>query len=127
MIVNADKFQAIILDKKESEAKYKLSLDNNDIKSTKSVKLLAIAIDDPLRFHQHISNLCLCLCSKVSMYLNALSRLQKYMGKSEKPVIINSFIYANFNYCPWVWHSSIVTGIVSRLEKLRKSKNVARE
>ena len=40
MIVNADKFQAIILDEKESEAKYKLSLDNNDIKSTKSVKLL---------------------------------------------------------------------------------------
>ena len=57
MIVNADKCQAIILDKKESEAKYKLSLDNNDIKSTKSVKLLAIAIDDPLRFHQ----ICVCV------------------------------------------------------------------
>ena len=31
MIVNADKFQAIILKKKESEAKYKLTTDNNDI------------------------------------------------------------------------------------------------
>ena len=30
MIVNADKFQAIILNKKESEAKCKLTIDNND-------------------------------------------------------------------------------------------------
>ena len=36
MIVNADKFQAIILNKKESEAKYQLLIDNGNIKSTKS-------------------------------------------------------------------------------------------
>ena len=53
-IVNADKFQAIILNKKESEAKYKLTIDNSDIESTKSVKLLGITIDDRLRFDQHI-------------------------------------------------------------------------
>ena len=46
MIVNADKFQAIILNKKESEAKYRLTIDSNDIESTKSVKLLGITIDD---------------------------------------------------------------------------------
>ena len=45
-IVNADKFQAIILNKKESEAKYKLTIDNNDIESTKSVKLLGRKSDD---------------------------------------------------------------------------------
>ena len=50
IIVNADKFQAIILNKKESEAKYKLTIDNNDIESTKFVKLLGITIDDRLRF-----------------------------------------------------------------------------
>ena len=51
MIVNADKFQAIILNKKESEAKYTLNIDNNNIESTKSVKLLGITIDDRLRFN----------------------------------------------------------------------------
>ena len=45
MIVNADNFQAITLNKKESEAKYRLTIDNNDIESTKSVKLLRITID----------------------------------------------------------------------------------
>ena len=38
------------------------------------------------------------------MQLNALGLLQKYMGKSEKVGIVNSFIYAIFNDCPLVWH-----------------------
>ena len=50
IITNADKFSTIILNKKESEAKYKLTIDNNDIESTKSVKLFSITIDDRLRF-----------------------------------------------------------------------------
>ena len=54
MIVNAVKFQATILNKKENKVKYKLTVDNNDIESAKSVKLLGITIDDRLRFDQHI-------------------------------------------------------------------------
>ena len=63
MIVNAEKFQAIILKKKETEAKYKLTIHNNDIESTKYVELLDITFNDCQRFDQHISN----LCSKVAM------------------------------------------------------------
>ena len=93
MIVNAETFRAIILNRKESEAKYELILDNNDIESTKSLKLLGITIDDRQRVDQHISS----LCSKAAMELNVLGRLQKYMGKPEKVAVVKSFIYANFN------------------------------
>ena len=55
-----------------------------------------------LRFNEHVS----ILCSKVAIQLNALRRLRKYMGKSEKEEIIFSFILSNFNYCPFVWHFS---------------------
>ena len=41
---------------------------------------------------------------KASLQLNAISRLQKYMGKKEKEAIIKIFIYSNFNYGPLVWH-----------------------
>ena len=98
MVVNSDKFQAIILNRKEAQAAHKLIIDNKEIKTTNSIKLLGINIDDQLRFNEHIS----ILCSKAAMQLNALSRLQKYMGKSEKEAIINSFILSNFNYCPLV-------------------------
>ena len=53
------------------------------------------------------------------MQLNALSRLQKYMGKSEKEAIINSFILSNFNYCPLVWHFSSCESI-RKIEKIQK-------
>ena len=115
MIVNADNFQAITLNKKKSEAKYRLTIDNKDTESTKSVKLLGITTDDRERFDQHISN----LCSKAAMQLNALGRLQKYMGKSEKVEIVNSFVYANFNYCPLVWHFSTCESI-RKIEKIQK-------
>ena len=111
MIVNADKFQAIILNKKEIEAKCKLTIDNNDIESTKSVKLLSITIDDRLRFDQHIPN----LCSEVVMQLNALGRLQKHMGKPEKVTNANSFIYANLTIAHW----SGILILVNSSEKLR--------
>ena len=38
------------------------------------------------------------------MQLNAINRLQTYMGSQEMKAIINSFIYANFIYFPLVWY-----------------------
>ena len=100
MVVNSDKFQSIILNREETQTTHKLIIDNKEIKTINSTKLLGINIDDQLKFNEHIS----ILCSKAAIQLNALSRLQKYMGKSEKEAIINGFILLNFNYCPSVWH-----------------------
>ena len=102
MVVNSDKFQAIILNRKEAQAAHKLIIDNKEIKTTNSIKLLGINIDDQLKFNEHSS----VLCSKAAMQLNPLSRLHQYMRKPEKEAIINSFILSNFNYCHLVWHFS---------------------
>ena len=68
----------MILNKKESEAKHKLTIDNNDIESTKSVKVLNITIDDHIRFDQRISN----LCSKTAMQIKYFRSTQKISGKT---------------------------------------------
>ena len=60
MIVNPDKFQAIVVKKNaKMEVSYPL-LNINDltINSENRVKLLGIEIDNKLSFEQHISNLC---------------------------------------------------------------------
>ena len=44
MVVNSDKFQAIILNSKEVQATHKLIIDYNKIKTTKLIKLLGINI-----------------------------------------------------------------------------------
>lgn len=44
MIVNTEKSQAIILDKRKGKAKYNFTADNNDVESTKSVTPVDIKI-----------------------------------------------------------------------------------
>ena len=63
MVVNSNKFQAIILNRKEAQAAHKLIIDNKEIKTTNSIKLLDININDQLKFNEHIS----ILCSEVAM------------------------------------------------------------
>ena len=36
--------------------------------------------------------------------VNAIGRIQKDKGFKEKEVLLNSFVYSNFDYCPLVWH-----------------------
>ena len=102
MIVNPDKFQAIILQKGNNKNKNHktLAIENIEISTAKTVELLGLTIDNRLNFEEHIST----LCKKASLQLNAISRLQNYMNQKEREAIINSFIYSNFNYCPLVWH-----------------------
>ena len=58
MIVSPDKFQPIIMNKRrENQITHKLKINNNEIDTTKSVKLLGIEIDNQLSFNQHISKL----------------------------------------------------------------------
>ena len=89
MIANPDKFQAIIMNKKrENPITHKLKIYNNEIETTKSLKLLGIEIDNQLSFNQRISK----LCSKAAMQLNTIGRLAKFMGNKEKIAMINSFV-----------------------------------
>ena len=101
MIVNADKFQAIIVrPNSDMINQYTLNIDDNQVTSKKSVTLLGINNDNRLSFDEHVSS----LCKKASNQLNAKSRLYRYLGFKEKEVLINSFVYANFNYCPLIWY-----------------------
>ena len=75
MIVNPDKFQVILLDKRGSEnTNMEVKIGNEIIKSTSSVKLLGVHIDDKLNLNNHIDKLCKSTGNK----LNALTRLKSF-------------------------------------------------
>ena len=100
MIVNPDRFQAIIIDKKKGDhTNENAVIDNKQIKTVPSVELLGILLDDKLDFSPGISN----ICKSAANQLNALIRLQKFLSFKEKKILINSYFMANFNYCPLVW------------------------
>ena len=58
MIVNPDKYQANIIDRKKFNlTNVLLTIDNQTTKSVPSVELLGIYLDDKLNFNLHISNI----------------------------------------------------------------------
>ena len=101
MIVNPDKFQAIII-KKNCRIKdlYALNINSQTTNFENCVKWLGIEIDNTLSFNKHIS----ALYQKASNKLNVLGRIQKYMGFKEKEGLLNSLVLSNFNYYFLVWH-----------------------
>ena len=116
MIINPDKFQAIILDKKKSNlTNIPLTIDNQTVKLVPSVELLGINLDDKLNFNLHISN----ICRSSAIQLNALIRLKSYLSLNAKRILINSYIISNFSYCRLVWMFSTAKSLIN-IESLQK-------
>ena len=102
MIVNPEKFKAILINRFGKTNKEEiLDLGNSTkIKSENSAILLGIEIDDNLKFENHIHD----LITKAAGQLNYLCRQKQYLNPESKKILVESFILANFNYCPLVWH-----------------------
>ena len=83
MIVNPDKFQVIIIDKKKGDhTNENVVIDNKQIKTVSSVELLGIQLDDKLNFSTHISNICKSAVNQLNaLIINALIRLFKSQRK----------------------------------------------
>ena len=99
MIVNLAKFQVIFFDKRDSDNTNIQLIGNQKIKSTSSVKLLGVHIESKLNFNYHINK----ICKSAGNQLNTLTRIKSFLCLKERLVLVNSFIYSNFNYCPLVW------------------------
>ena len=102
MTVNPDKFQSMIISLKKDLRKSVLNINGVELTMESSVKLLDIEIDKQLNFEKHISN----ICKKASNQVNAICRLQAFMGHKEKEAMINIFVHLDFNYSCLIWHLS---------------------
>ena len=79
------------------------------------MKLLGVTLDYRLDFDPHISN----LCKKAAIQLNVLKRLKVFIGFKEKQILVQSFVYSNFNYCPLVWYFSSSKSL-QKIEQLQE-------
>ena len=101
MIANSSKFHQILLTKYRSDTIGKtLKVKNDLIQSESKVELLGLTIDNRLSFYSHIS----FICKKAAKQFNALKRLGSFLNFTQRKVFAQSFVLANFNYCPTIWH-----------------------
>ena len=104
MIVNPEKFQAIILDKQKHE--------NLIIKQLRLFLLsdsLGVQLDDKLDFNLNVSNIC----------KSALIRLNYFSCFEVKKALIYIYFTSNFNYCPLIRMLSNATSL-KKIENLQK-------
>ena len=115
MIVNPDKFQAMVLGRHKQKETINLAINGAEIKGKNPVTLLGVEIDNELNFNNHISN----ICKKAGNKINAISRIQSFLGQKEKEALVNTFVYSNFNYCSLVWHFSTKKS-TNKIEKIQE-------
>ena len=116
MIANPEKFHAILLRKNRTNTSgEQININGKKIKSEETVKLLGVTLDYKLDFDPHISN----LCKKAAAQLNVLKRLKSFIGCKEKRILVQSFVYSNFDYCPLVWYFSSSKSL-QKIEKLQE-------
>jgi hypothetical protein len=117
MIVNPKKFQLLISAKSNTKnlVGTPVNIKGKTILSTDAIKFLGINIDIELKFNDHIGS----LCKNAGQQLNSLYRLNKDLNSESKKVLVNSFIYSNFNYCPLVWHITSSNSI-KKIEKIQE-------
>ena len=91
-----------------------MQIQNLCIKASSSEELLGTKIDSNLTFYDHI----ISLCSNANKKLSALSRVSKYMGINKRHILIKSYAFSQFNYCPLVWmcHSRSLNNKINRMQ-----------
>ena len=89
MIVNPEKFKAILLTKsKENTAGYPIIIRGHEIESEDLVTLLGVTTYYKLSFEDHIQE----LCQRASAQLNVLKQLGYFMEHKTRQTIVQSFI-----------------------------------
>ena len=89
--------------------------ENTIIKNVTKEKILGIVIDNNLNFKSRMKK----IFEKANQKLRALARISKLATPTQKKKLINSFINAQFTYCPLIWMFSS-KGCYKRINKIHE-------
>ena len=92
---NPDKCH-LLINTDENDA---LKIKNETFTNSSNEKGLGILFNNKFYFDEHVTS----LCRKASQKLNALARVSQYMNLARHRLIMNAFIFSQFEYCPLVW------------------------
>ena len=106
---NNDKCQLIIINPENNV----ISIGDEVINGSKSVKLLGVTIYNKLNFNKHVTK----ICNKANQKLHTLARIAKYLDPNKLKIIMKTFIESQFNYCPWMFHSRKLNNRINKLHE----------
>ena len=76
--------------------------------------IISVFISKP-NFISHMSS----LCKKASQKLHTVARVPTFMGPGNLRLLMNSFINAQFSYCPliWMFHDRCLNATVNKIHE----------
>ena len=100
---------------KENIINIEVKIGDKIIKSEQEVELLEVKIDNHLKFESHVKK----MCNSASAQLNSLYMFKYILPYEVKYILIQSFIYASFNYCPLIWNFSLSKSLL-KIDHIKK-------
>ena len=97
-----------------------ITVNKENINVISNIKMIGLHIDSKLSFNLHID----IICKSTSNQLNVPVLLKRSLVNEEKFVLVNSFIYSNFNDCSFVWIFSSRKSL-NKIENLQKRQPFA--
>ena len=100
MVVNPGKFQSIKINKKRGHINESFEIGDKVTEASSSAKLLGVQTDDKLNLNLYSTN----ICRSAANQLNVLMKLNWFLSlEARKVLLISSYSYSNFDYCPLGW------------------------
>ena len=110
---NPCKFQGILFKGAKKVNDFRIYVEDTVIKFQSEIDVLCVCIDDDMNFNSHVNN----VCKKAGKQVSALQHLTSVLDQKSRMAIYQSFVMANFDYCPLVWFFTSRSSI-SKLEKI---------
>ena len=79
---------------------FALRIDDHEIASSDSLKILGVNFDNTIDFSKHISDICI----KCSQKVGVIMRLRKLIPTTAKLQLYKSAILSHLTYCHLVWN-----------------------
>ena len=113
MKLNAGKCHLLTFGTNQDDIKIKIG--EAIVEESSEEKLLGVIKDTNLNFKSDVSN----LCKRASQKLHALARVSPFMGSDKLRLLMNSFIKAQFSYCPiiWMFHDCCLNAKVNKIHE----------
>ena len=92
-----------------------LNLNGKIIRTSDSLKILGVTIDNKLNFNKHIND----VCNEASQRVEGIMRLRNVIPTTAKLVLHKSAILPYLTYCHLVWHFCRASD-TSRLERIQE-------
>lgn len=103
MLVNPQKTKSMLITSRQKHQRDPLKLNlvigNDSIEQIKSHRVLGITVDEELRWHFHINN----VCKTVARNIYLLSKLKLYVDKQALNLFFHAHCMSHINYASSVW------------------------